>query len=147
MRKQTILYIGAEKTSMDLYKNSINEKNKLSQETFYDTSYEANTSTEGMRILKEHNPDIVVLDDTIQDYFEAMIHFLQSDNQIRILLIISPKNFKKEKMVRQLQTDYPLAIIDLVFKPIQPADLWMFLDTVERAPEELKWEDGDFDDF
>lgn len=147
MRELSIIYIGTEKTSMDLYRKSIQEKNKLSQDTFYDNAYEANTYTEGMRIIEKYNPDIVVLDDTTADYFEAMTRYLQSNTQMRIILIISPKNYKNERMVLQLQADYPLAVIDVVFKPIQPADLWTFLDTVKQAPEKIKWEDGDFDDF
>lgn len=149
MSIKTVIYIGKEFTVSELFKKSLQEKNKLFHEFDYQIVYETTVLKQGIKKIKKTIPDVVILDDTVEatDLLKSIEEILLYNSQSKLVLALTMSHYNLKKEIQKLQTDYPLAVLDVLFKPIQPADLWAFLEEVEKSQKQLTWEDGDFDEF
>lgn len=100
-------------------------------------------------VLKENadRADWVMVKHSSSHTISFIDQLLIENNERRILVFTSIGNIHVSNALKELSLQYPLAVVDIAYQPIQPARIWEFLDKAETKQIHYEWEEGDWDEF
>jgi len=150
MEKKNIILVVNSDVTQDLYQASIDEYNQSQTYVQYTISHHVKTAQEVKKDGLLNKEDIIFVDFSLADGngLDLIGSLLPTSPQLQVLVLCEPKDLKHTSIIREWDEAYPLAVIGLVIKPIQPSAIWGFLESCERAMPLFDWDvEGEWGDW
>ncbi len=145
--KKTVMIVEDSPHVRELYEQAVTERMVFYPETEYDIIANAADCAEGWDAYQAVQPDICLIDYSLPDKTGLWLaeEILKQNTQAHLCISVTEVEQKHLSIVRQWLSDYPLAVIGVLVKPIQPALLWAYLERSEHALGPFEWDEKEED--
>lgn len=145
--KKNVMIVEDSPHVRELYEQAVEERMAFYPETEYNIIANAANYAEGWSAYQALQPDICLIDYSLPDKTGLSLaeEILKQNKQAHLCISVNELERKHLSLVRQWHSDYPLAVIGVLVKPIQPALLWSYLEKSEQALGPFEWDEEEED--